>query len=91
MGTLSFLRYGNRLRPARDWLVMLGFATLIFIASVAANVYFFMQVSGGEILGGGSVSKLEAPPLEEAHALFTSRVEESVRYRSEYSFIDPSR
>ncbi len=90
---LSRLAYGKRLRPSRDWFVLVSL-TLLAIAGFAVwSVWIY--------LGGAQASQSEAVPLlvptlspealEETERMFERRAAERVRYESEYEFVDPSR
>jgi hypothetical protein len=87
--------YGDRLRPYRDWFILLGAGALLFLASFALNVWFFLRIASGESLGGNAPqapsTAFNAAPLQSVDALFTDRAAEAAKYQSQYPFVDPSR
>lgn len=88
---LHAVEYGEVLRPARDWFVLLSIAAVLILISAAWNVWVFVQAGRGEPVG----AQVEAPggsanAIERAQALFEARRLEDARYRSEYQFVDPS-
>src|SRR5687768_5640140 len=88
--------YGRQVRPERDWFVLLGIATAIFLLSAAWNGYLFLRVAYGGMLGEGApTSELTAPDfaeLKEVTALFEERAVLSRKYKDgTYRFVDPSR
>ena len=89
---LSFLKrlsYGKRVRPARDWLVLI----IIALAGFAiAGTWVYLE---GARARGGEVAPLQVPGLsddvlERTEMLFEERSLEESRYRSEYQFVDPA-
>ncbi len=90
---LRLLKTKSDAEPARDWLVLLILVLLFIVASVAWNVWFFLE----------SVSEKETVSVEEQEEVvdvdttgkirqtFMLRGEEEGRYRNVYEFIDPSR
>lgn len=88
---LHAIEYGEVLRPARDWFMLLSIAAILVLMSAAWNVWVFLQAGRGEPVG----AQMEAPSgsgnaIEQAQALFEARRVEDARYRSEYQFVDPS-
>ncbi|MBP6860316.1 MAG: hypothetical protein KBC38_02020 [Candidatus Pacebacteria bacterium] len=85
------VRYGDELRPQRDWSVLLILAGLILIASITVSAWTFIRVTQGQPVGvDGSAAGNAASDIENAKALFEERRAEEARYRSEYQFVDPS-
>lgn len=83
--------YGKQLRPMRDWLFLVALFIVLFLGSIAFNVWQLSKVTAGEALSGEVTAK--APPsltLDSLQTLFEDRREEQARYISEYRFIDPS-
>lgn len=89
---LSALRYGDRIRPTRDWFILLGLFFVALVAGTVWSVLFFLNVVSEEPTAQTAVSEVnDKTPLEQVRALFMTRDEEAARYRSEYRFVDPSR
>ncbi len=90
---LRSLQYGPRIRPVRDWFVLLGIVFVLMLASVGINVWLLTTVERGEALGpaGAAMPALDKGPMEHARALFEKRVQEQDRYLEQYRFVDPSR
>lgn len=89
------LSYGTRLRPARDWWIIIIIGSLLILASVVWNVVLFQRVSEGEMLGKeGTQSKtiLDKNEVEAIIQAFTDRAAEATKYNNgTYRFIDPSK
>ena len=91
----SFLKrftYGKRVRPARDWLVLIIIALIALAGFGVAGAWVYLEGARGR---SGEVIPLLAPELsgdalERTEALFERRALEESRYRSEYQFVDPS-
>mgnify|MGYP000375871057 CR=1 FL=1 len=85
------VRYGEQLRPRRDWLVLTVLCVAGLIASVVSSTFFFMDIVNREpAVTGSRDSSVDTSVLEETRAAFSEREQEALRYRSEYRFIDPS-
>lgn len=85
------LRYGDALRPSRDWFVLLAVALVLIALSLAWNLWTFEKVVGGESLESAVTDPLpRAKRLEAVTAHFERRALEAERYLSEYRFVDPS-
>ena len=89
---LSFLRYGDRLRPHKDWFILLSVSLVLLIASIAWNVWFFFSVVEENLSVGPPPPEeaLDRSALEAARAISAKEDEEDTRYRNEYQFVDPS-
>ncbi len=90
--TVRGLRYGNVVRPSRDWFLLLGMALILALASILWNVWTFDQIASGEILG--TPSEMSHAPTNDAFERvkkqFDARTTEANKYLFEYHFIDPS-
>lgn len=90
-GFLKSLSYGERIRPVRDWLVLLSCAILILAGCLIWNLWLFARVTGGEAIGSAtSTTTPAAPALDAVQQLFQKRSVEEARYKGEYRFVDPS-
>ena len=90
---LARFTYGKRLRPARDWFVLVSL-TLLAIAGFAiwsAWVYLEGARASQSNTAPLLVPTLSPDALEETERMFERRAAERVRYESEYVFVDPSR
>jgi hypothetical protein len=88
--SLSALKYGPRIRPVRDWLVMLTIFALFLLISLAWNLWLFSQVTSGNKIGTQSSQPAVEIKLDQVKTLFDSRAAEQTRYIQEYKFVDPS-
>jgi hypothetical protein len=90
--TFSFakLKYGSRIRPVRDWLVLLTGFALFLLASLAWNMWLFSQATSGNKIGTQSSQPAVEIKLDQVKTLFGSRAAEQTRYIQEYKFVDPS-
>lgn len=84
------LHYGQRLRPARDWLVLLAIFMLALAISVTYNLLTFSHVTRGQLIGNSNVTTPTQIKLDQVKNLFDQRAAERGRYTSEYRFVDPS-
>jgi hypothetical protein len=86
------LGYGDALRPARDWLVLLALAFVLVLASLGWHLLTFRKVVEGEPLDPASTDMLpKTARVETVTAYFEARSLEATRYVTEYRFVDPSR
>lgn len=89
---LKKLSYGPRIRPARDWFVLLSITIVLLIASVLWNLWLLKSVEQGGTIGNEAPPPaFDAAPIESVRTLFESRSAEEARFRQEYRFVDPSR
>jgi hypothetical protein len=88
---LSGLAYGERLRPERDWLVLLALAAVLFLISIAANVFIYSEVTDeSAVSSSGAAGGVNTNAIDAAEQLFAKRAAEKARYESQYEFVDPS-
>ena len=91
-GKVHFFTYGERLRPQRDWLVLLSITGVLLAISVAWNLWLFARVTNGEQIGDQQAqTQVHGAKLDAMNALFERRAQEEGRYLNEYRFVDPSR
>jgi hypothetical protein len=85
------LSYGPRIRPGRDWFVLLSVFFACLLCSFAWNLWLFSKVTNGQAIGS-AVSATSTPTLNlnSVNALFDARSAERARYQSQYHFVDPS-
>lgn len=85
------LRYGDHVRPVRDWLALVTFALIAIGASLLWNIWLFARVTGGQSIGSAtSTPSLNTPAVGSVDAIFQKRSQEETRYKGEYRFVDPS-
>jgi hypothetical protein len=87
---LSKLKYGQRIRPVRDWLVLLAAFGLLLLCSLGWNLWEFSQATQGNKIGSESVQPPVQIKLDQVKSLFNERATEQTRYIQEYKFVDPS-
>ena len=87
--------YGMRLRPVRDWFILLGLFATLLAASALWNLWFYQGVRAGADVtppAGAVAPVFSQASLEALKAIFADRATEEDKYTSgAYSFIDPSR
>ena len=90
---LKFLQYGNRLRPVRDWLVILSVASLLLITMAGWSYELFRETSKAGTADGaaGMRAPIRKASLELVNLVFQKRAAERGHYLSDYQFVDPSR
>lgn len=84
------LNYGDTIRPARDWLVLLGIFIIGLVFCVAYSLLTFSTVVRGQPVGNARVNVPAQIQLDQVNALFNARAEERQQYDSSYRFVDPS-
>ena len=90
----SRFRYGQRIDPSRDWLVLLSVSGIILAVIVVWNVWAFDTVSKGDSIGAPvetGAPLFNQASLNELNAMFSARASEEQKYQSgAYTFTDPS-
>lgn len=87
--------YGMRLRPMRDWFILLALLVLLLLISVVWNAWYYESVRGEA--SAIDQSPTAAPVFSQAsvtqiQAIFADRANEEAKYQDHsYTFIDPSK
>jgi len=80
--------------PARDWLLLIAFATIALAGLTVWGAWTFDTVERGGTIGAAPKSTqpfFSSSALETIHSVFDSRAREEEKYASStYHFIDPS-
>lgn len=84
------LQYGDQIRPARDWLIMLGIFILGLAGCVLYGLLTFSSVVQGQPVGNAQANAPAQIQLGQVNALFSARAEQRQHYDSDYRFVDPS-
>lgn len=88
------LRYGARLDPVRDWMILLVLSLVMLIGIVAWNIWAFNTVAQGGTIGApaaGAPMVFSRASLDAINAIFTNRAAEETKYATGvYTFADPS-
>jgi len=88
---LKGFSYGPRIKPYRDWFVLLSVFFICLLCSFVWNIWLFSKVTNGQAIGNAPTTPaLQAANLDSVRALFDARSAERVRYQSQYHFVDPS-
>lgn len=92
--TLDRLRYGPRVDPARDWLVLITLGAILFAGILAWNIAAFDTVASGGVIGSPfrvAPQAFSRSSLDEIQKVFTDRAAEEAKYQGgTYRFADPS-
>ncbi|MDB4991770.1 MAG: hypothetical protein JWL75_15 [Parcubacteria group bacterium] len=86
----KYLHYGDRLRPARDWYVLLVIFGIALGLSVGWNLWQFSQITKGQTIGVPAPAAPAQIQLDQVKTLFEQRATEQGRYTHDYRFVDPS-
>lgn len=84
------LQYGDTIRPARDWLILLGLFIIGLAACIVSGLLTFSSVVRGQPVGNAQVNVPAQIQLDQVNALFDARAEQRQQYDSSYRFVDPS-
>jgi hypothetical protein len=90
---LGRLRYGDTLRPGRDWFVVIGIAVIVLIASIALNVWFFISLANSENAAPAVTTAhttSSAGAVTDVQNIFQERATQQTDYQQTYHFVDPS-
>ncbi len=89
------IKYGNRLRPSRDWLILIAGAALALISIVTWTTFNFLRVVDGPSVVDTAQNKsviVDNVAMQEVRQIFDTRAMEQAKYESgEYTFADPSK
>jgi hypothetical protein len=90
---LKTLRYGDRVRPFRDWLAVMCIVGVLLVASAGWSYLVFQKTSDGEILGAPTtaLAPISTASLDTVRTVFDKRAAERMHYLSDYRFVDPSK
>jgi hypothetical protein len=85
--------YGERIRPVRDWFVLLAITTILLIIGVFWNIYIFNQFENVKTPASDThtpqLQNLETS-VQKVQTIFQSRATEENNYQQTYQFVDPS-
>jgi len=94
-GSPESLRYGERLRPVRDWFALLGVLGVLLLLGVGWSAYTYVAVKQGEIIGNAPATEhlpVSRASLQSVEDLFAARAQEAAKYTSgAYTFVDPAK
>ncbi|MDR3547204.1 MAG: hypothetical protein P4M11_02810 [Candidatus Pacebacteria bacterium] len=93
ISSLSSLRYSGRLRPDRDWLMLLSATFVVLLASIIWSVWFFVTVGHGTPASGVKAptsTQSSAAAVVNVQNVFKDRAAEDLNYQKTYTFVDPS-
>jgi len=84
--------YGERMRPFRDWFILIAIFGAFCTASMVWNLWLFAKITAGETIGVATTTPVQqAPAFDVVEGLFVERGEERTRYIETYLPQDPSR
>jgi hypothetical protein len=83
-------QYGERLNPARDWLVLVSISAVLLLMSLAWNAWLFNRVTNGAAIGTAtSTPTLNPAAIDSVNELFQKRATIETEYKNAH-FVDPS-
>ncbi len=84
-------RHIVRIRPDRDWYILIRIFFIILAVSVLWNVWLFYRVVNEKPIGETNpTSTNTSQTVGSVHRLFDAREAERLRYVTQYRFVDPS-
>jgi len=89
----QFFHYGDRVRPTRDWFVLITIAFVLLLVSVGWNIWIFVELANGQSLGPVPVARHTPIPtisVTSVQEVFKERAAEETNYQNNYHFVDPS-
>jgi len=86
------IRYGDRLRPQRDWYLIVVVATVLLIVSAGWSYWVFHETSLAESNAKNSAdASINTSVIDTVRTVFDKRAAERAHYQTDYRFVDPSR
>ena len=85
--------YGERIRPARDWFVLLGISILLLLLGIGWNVFLFNQFENAPATSNSVVAPAQqnaSASITKVQTIFQQRATEETNYQQNYHFVDPS-
>jgi hypothetical protein len=87
------MAYGERIKPVRDWLLLLLAAIVLLVASIGWNVLLFNQFQ--DVKSATSSTTPQAldkigNSITQVQSIFQQRAAEEENYQKTYHFVDPS-
>jgi hypothetical protein len=85
--------YGERIRPARDWYLLLSIAGILLVIGVVWNVFLFNELENGKSLQSSIPAQshpIANSSITAVQAVFQKRATEENNYQNVYHFVDPS-
>ncbi|KND51565.1 MAG: hypothetical protein AB202_03285 [Parcubacteria bacterium C7867-007] len=84
------LKYGERLNPSRDWLILVMVFVLLLLGSLGWNIWLFDRVTNGDAIGNATApAPLNPASIDSVNALFEARAVKETDYKNS-RFVDPS-
>ncbi len=90
---LQNIHYGNRLRPVRDWLILVSVATVVLIVGVVWNIIEFKSSVSEQssVINTNMRNVVNMATVEKVQKTFVNRDKMRNRYENGfYYFEDPS-
>jgi hypothetical protein len=88
----KFFAYGDRIRPTRDWYVILTIAGVLLLVGIGWNAFLFNELESGKNIGPTVTApqKVIGNSVTSVQTVFQKRATEENNYQSTYHFVDPS-
>jgi uncharacterized iron-regulated membrane protein len=97
LSSLSSLKkmfaYGDRIRPARDWFVLLTVFIFLLLVGIAWNVFLFTQFANEVTTNAATAAPAQlnaSSSIVKVQTIFQQRATEENNYQQNYHFVDPS-
>ena len=88
------IRYGERIDPMRDWLILVSISVIVLAGVLVWTVWAFDTVVNGGTIGSAATStttSFDRTTLNEIKRIFADRSAEEAKYETGvYRFADPS-
>jgi hypothetical protein len=89
--SLEAVKYGDQVRPLRDWFIVLSIAAILLVASAvwSYGVYYTFTTEKDAAKGPDLRQALPAS-VGTIRGIFERRAVERAHYLNDYRFVDPS-
>lgn len=89
----KLISYGENIRPARDWFILIVLAALFFVLSIGWNILLFRNFQTQKVSGVASTTPEQqniGDSIPQIQNIFKDRATEEINYQQNYHFVDPS-
>ncbi len=85
--------YGENIRPARDWFILITTVAILFAVSIGWNILLFRHFKIQKVANVAATTPAQqdiGDSIPQIQSIFKDRATEEVNYQQNYHFVDPS-